>query len=168
MDQVVIWSPRIAAAILVFIAFWIAARLSARVIQGLFKRSPVDVQVSDFLSSSARVLLKVIGAITALGTLGVDVTALVAGLGLTGFALGFALKDSISNLLAGVMILIYRPFELGQRISAGGHEGKVIKIDLRYTHLDRGDTTALIPNATMLNKTVVIEDAAGKGEHSQG
>ena len=50
------------------------------------------------------------GLVTALGTLGVDVSALVAGLGLTGFALGFAVKDTISNILAGVLLLVYRPF----------------------------------------------------------
>ena len=51
-----------------------------------------------------------LGVITALGTIGVDVTGLVAGFGLTGFAVGFAMKDALANLLAGVMILLYRPF----------------------------------------------------------
>ena len=75
--------------------------------------------VAEILRPGARAVrttLIVIGFISALGTLGIDVTAMVAGLGLTGFALGFALKDVLSNAVAGVLILFYRPFALGDRI----------------------------------------------------
>jgi small-conductance mechanosensitive channel len=94
--------------------------------------------------------------ITALGTLGVNITGIVAGLGLTGFALGFALKDSISNLLAGVMILLYRPFEVGDRIDVSGLSGIVVHVDLRYTELDNEKERVLVPNAKMLTDPIRV------------
>ncbi|MCH7888958.1 MAG: mechanosensitive ion channel [Proteobacteria bacterium] len=96
------------------------------------------------------------GAITALGTVGIDVTALVAGLGLVGFGLAFALRDAISNLLAGVIVLMYRPFRVGDHVATAGFEGKVMAIDLRYTTIDAGDNRHLIPNSTLLSKPVTV------------
>ena len=87
----------------------------------------------DFLHLIARVVkivMVLLGSITALG---VNVSALVAGLGLNGFALGFALKDIISNLISGAMILIHHPFSLDDFIAVGEFEGPVVDIDLRYT-----------------------------------
>jgi small-conductance mechanosensitive channel len=98
------------------------------------------------------------GVITALGTAGVNVSALVAGLGLTGFALGFALRDALSNLLAGILILIYRPFKRHDRISVAGFEGIVIETDLRYTTLQGEDKRILIPNATLFTHSIVLLD----------
>jgi len=98
----------------------------------------------------------IFGFVTALGTLGINVSALVAGLGLTGFALGFALKDTISNLLSGVLILLYRPFEIGNRIRISGYEGIVISIDLRYTELDSEGDKVLIPNSKLFTDPVTV------------
>ena len=98
---------------------------------------------------------------TALGTLGVNIMGLVAGLGLTGFALGFALKDSIANLLAGVMILLYRPFEVGDRIDVGGLAGRVTHVDLRYTELDNETERVLVPNSKMLTDPIRVTRQSG-------
>ncbi len=95
-----------------------------------------------------------------LGTMGVSVEPIVASLGLTGFALGFALRDAISNLLAGVLILAYRPFRHGDRIAVTGFEGVVVHIDLRYTTLADGDKFHLIPNQTMYSNPVTVSSAA--------
>ena len=73
-------------------------------------KADLEYPVVRLMAMAARVTLLVAGIVTALGTVGVDVSALVAGLGLTGFALGFAIKDTISNILAGVLLLVYRPF----------------------------------------------------------
>jgi len=110
----------------------------------------------SLIGGVARLTILVLGVITALGTLGINVSALVAGLGLTGFALGFALKDSVSNLLAGVLILAYRPFEMGNYIKVAGHEGEVVKIDLRYTTLKNEENTYLIPNSLIFSNAVTI------------
>ncbi|PCI37618.1 MAG: hypothetical protein COB53_05925 [Elusimicrobia bacterium] len=88
--------------------------------------------------------------------MGINVGALVTGLGLTGFALGFALKDALSNLLAGAMILIYRPFQHGDRIKVKTFEGKVVEIDLRYTTLKGDAAQYLVPNSLMLSNPITI------------
>ncbi len=100
-----------------------------------------------------------LGVVTGLGTMGIDVTAMVAGLGLTGFALGFALRDAVSNLLAGVLIILYQPFRVGDRITITGQSGKVVAIDFRYTELAGDDRRVLIPNGTMFSNPVVVEEA---------
>jgi small-conductance mechanosensitive channel len=84
------------------------------------------------------------------------VSALVAGLGLTGFALGFALQDVISNVLAGIMILMNRPFRRGNYIKVGNHEGTVIDMDLRYTSLQKDNLKILIPNSTLFKEAITI------------
>jgi len=105
------------------------------------------------VSGGAKISILVFGAITALG---INVSELVVGLGLSGFALGFALKDTISNLLAGVMILVYQPFDIGDYIVVAGKEGQVIHIDFRYTTLENNEKIILIPNSLVFANTVSI------------
>ena len=88
--------------------------------------------------------------------MGVNVFALVAGLGLTGFALGFAFLDVLSSLLAGILLLLFRPFGIGDRISVSGLEGEAIEIDLRYTGLRQPDKKALIPNSSLFTNPVIV------------
>ena len=94
--------------------------------------------------------------ISAFGTLGIDISAMVAGLGLTGFALGFALKDTITNLLAGVLILLYKPFDIANEIQIANFKGKVISIDLRYTQLEDVGNKILIPNAKLFTDPIIV------------
>ena len=85
-----------------------------------------------------------LGLITALGTIGINVSALVAGLGLTGFALGFALKDLVANVVAGVLVLVYRPFHRQDHVAVAGFEGTVRR-DRPPLH-DAGDARADHPD----------------------
>jgi small-conductance mechanosensitive channel len=80
----------------------------------------------------------------------------VAGLGLTGFALGFALKDTISNLLSGILILLYQPFKIGNTIKVSGYEGDVVSIDLRYTELNSEGNKILIPNSKLFTDPIIV------------
>ena len=105
------------------------------------------------------IALIVFGAITALGTMGINVSALVAGLGLTGFALGFALKDILSNLIAGVLILLYRPFRVNDYIMVAGNEGIVTEIDLRYTTLEKEGQIFLIPNSVLFTNSIGVVES---------
>jgi small conductance mechanosensitive channel len=145
-----------AAAAAVFVAFWLLSRLIYALIARLVHKDMANADLIRLLARTARVALQVFGAVTALGTAGVDVRALVAGLGLTGFALGFAFRDVLSNVLAGVLILMYRPFERGERIAVTGLEGTVSEIDLRYTVLENEGKTILIPNASLFTNPIVV------------
>lgn len=122
-------------------------------------RDTANADPDHVAGSDGEVSLQVFGAVTARGTAGVDVRALVAGLGLTRFALGFAFRDVLSNVLAGVLILMYPPFRRGQRIAVTGREGTVKEIDLRYTLLESEEKTILIPNSSLFTNPIVVTRA---------
>jgi small-conductance mechanosensitive channel len=140
----------------VFVAFWIAAALASRVILRVGGSRSVDPDVTQLLAFAAKLSLLIFGAITAMGTLGIDVTAMVAGLGLTGLALGLAMKEVVSNAISGVLILIYKPFKRKDSITVLTHQGVVLETNLRYTVLDSGGSKIYIPNTILLTNSVIV------------
>ncbi len=160
-DDVLGFLPRLGTSAAVFAGFWIGGGVACRVIRRLGETQSIDDSLTSLLGRVAKIGLLLFGAITALGTLGVDVTALVAGLGLTGFALGFALKDIVSNVLAGILVIIYKPFEPGDTIAIGADQGKVLEINLRYTVLESGEKRVFVPNSLVFSKPVVVTPAEG-------
>jgi len=154
--QAIGWLPRLGFSVLILFFFWLLIKVASRLIAGVGSRLELDAHLTMLFVRAARVGLWTLGIITSLGTLGVDITALVAGLGLTGFALGFALKDSISNMLAGVLILLYRPFQIGDQITISGFEGKVMSIDLRYTVICSDEKKVLIPNSKLFTEPLIV------------
>ncbi len=155
-EGAIAWVPKVALVVLIFIVFLILAKIIKTTITNSAKRLKLDGTLTSLFARTSSITLIVFGVVTALGTLGVDVSALVAGLGLTGFAIGFALKDTISNLLSGVLILLYRPFEIGNRIKISGYEGTVVSIDLRYTELNFEDHKILIPNSKLFTDPITV------------
>jgi small conductance mechanosensitive channel len=149
-------APRIGMGLLVFGAFLAGSMLTRVMILRLSGRA--DYNTRFILRLAARISfigLLVFGTITALGTMGVNVSALVAGLGLTGFALGFALKDVLSNLMAGILIILYRPFRVNDYIAVKDHgEGTVTDIDLRYTTLEKEGQKYLLPNSVLFTNSI--------------
>ena len=151
-----LYTARAFTGLLIFVGFWIAARLSASLVSRVSIARSVNPDLVGLFRGVVSNGLLVMGAVTALGTAGVNVSALVAGLGLTGFALGFAFRDILSNLLAGVLLLLYRPFVRGDRISVTGLEGVVAHIDLRYTILEGEGQTILIPNSNLFTNPITV------------
>ena len=156
-SKTILLLPKLAVSVVIFLAFYALAWILKRIVIRIGHLADNDrIKILELAGSILKITTIIIGLITALGTLGVDVTALVAGLGLTGFALGFALKDALSNLLAGILLLFYHPFRCGNRIKVSGCEGVVTDINLRYTKLDNGDTEFLIPNSTCFTNWIAI------------
>ncbi|NOZ68318.1 MAG: mechanosensitive ion channel [Deferribacteres bacterium] len=156
LEETTFLGLKIGISVVVLLIFWILANVTKRAIIKISARLGLDAALALLLARTAKITLIIFGIITALGTLGVNVSALVAGLGLSGFALGFALKDTISNLLAGVLILLYRPFGTGNRIKISGYEGTVVSIDLRYTELEGDGSRILIPNSKLFTNPIVV------------
>jgi len=99
------------------------------------------------ISWSARIVV-VVGVLVALSQLGVEIGALLAGLGIAGFVLGFALQDTLSNFAAGAMILVYRPFDVGDLVEAAGVTGTVSRMTLvSTTVLTLDNQTLIVPNS---------------------
>ena len=156
IEQTTLWAPRVGGVIVIFLVFLILAKVMKRIITKGTERLQLDRNLILLLARTSSITLIIFGFITALGTLGINVSALVAGLGLTGFALGFALKDTISNLISGVLILLYKPFKIGDRIKISGYEGIVVSIDLRYTELDAEGNKILIPNSKLFTNPIEV------------
>ncbi len=148
--------PRLGTSVMVFALFWLGGICAGKVIRRLGDARSIDASLTFLLGRVAKVGLLVFGAVTALGTLGIDVTALVAGVGLTGFALGFALKDIISNVLAGILVIIYKPFQPGDYIAVSAFKGKVTEINLRYTTLQTDGRKIFVPNAMVFSNAVTV------------
>ena len=154
--EATLWVPRVIGVVVILVIFFILAKIVKRIIIRTAERLKLDGNLTSLLARISNITLIIFGFVTALGTLGVNVSALVAGLGLTGFALGYAMKDTISNLLSGVLILLYQPFEIGNRIKVSGYEGIVISIDLRYTALDSEGNKVLIPNSKLFTDPITV------------
>ena len=150
--------PRILAGGVIFLVFIGVAVACRRLVRGIAKRVHEDKRpLVNLAGETVYYSVLIIGIITALGTMGIDVSALIAGLGLSGFALGFALRDAVSNLIAGILILLYQPYRYGDRISVAGNMGVVHDINFRYTVLIGDDKSIIhVPNGTMLSNSVVV------------
>lgn len=153
---VLLFLPRLGLAIIIFIAFWLTARLLRGTVQRFGRTRRLSQDIVNLMVQITEVGLLSFGIVSALATMGIDVWAMIAGLGLVGFALGFALKDLLSNFLAGFLILIYNPFVRGDWIAVTGNEGRVVEINLRYTVLQGEDRRILIPNATLFSNPVTV------------
>lgn len=162
--------PQVAAGVLVAALSWLAAQFVGALVMRLQPR--VDDHHKDlieFLADLVGWTLFGIGVIAGLGTAGVDVTALVTGLGLAGFALGLATKDILANMVAGLMVLLFRPYTRGDRVRIDTFQGKVSDIDLRYTTLLAKGGTILVPNAKAYTEVVILlndEPAASEPEEA--
>lgn len=155
--------PKIGGGLLIILAAWLLAAAAhgiARRLEPRLIRYGGRAEIMDLLTAVIYWTVLSLGVVVGLGTMGVNVEAIVASLGLTGFALGFALRDAIANVLAGVLILTYRPFGYGDRIVVSGFAGVVIHIDLRYTTIEDSDKYHLIPNQTMYSNPVTVLSAA--------
>ena len=160
--------PQIALGFVVFAVFWLGSVLVRRLLLGVGSATDFSTRyVIKLAARTVEIALIVLGILTGLGTMGVNVSALVAGLGLTGFALGFALRDVLSNLLSGLLILFYQPFRHYDYVSVAGFEGTVIEIDLRYTTLQKDGREILIPNSLLFTNGLVKSKEAPPQEQAR-
>jgi len=154
-------------ACLIMLAFYVVARILQSASMRVGASRHINQELAEFMGRVVKVGVLMMGLVTSLSNLGVDVSALVTGLGLTGFALGFALKDVISNVLAGVLILIYKPFEKSDYIKVKGHEGLVVSTDLRYTVLrDEAGAKIYVPNAMLFVDALRVSAEAPESSES--
>ena len=150
-------APDFLLAMGLFVIFWLSGRILKAIVLKIMNEKSVHANISQILASVVKNIMIILGLITALGTLGVNISAIVAGLGLTSFAFGFAFKDMLSNLISGVLIFIYEPFKLGDTIEVEGKTGKVIDINLRYVTIESDDHKILVPNSISVSKVISVK-----------
>lgn len=153
--------PRVLAALLVIALFWVLATGVRWLMRIVFRRIVDDLTIENLIKQIAYYSIWMLGIMLAVDALGFQPQTVVTGLGLTGLALGFALKDIISNFVSGILILTLRPFELGDEIVVGETEGNVERIELRATHIRTyGGRLVLVPNAEVFTSRVTNNTAS--------
>lgn len=153
--------PRVLAALLVIGVFWALAVLVRWILRLAFRLVIADRTLENLLKQIAYYAIWILGIVVAVDAFGFDPATVVTGLGLTSLALGFALKDIISNFVSGLLILTLRPFELGDQIIVGETEGRVERIELRATQIRTYDGRAvLVPNGELFTSRVINNTAA--------
>lgn len=121
-----------------------------------FTKANMDLSLSKFLISLIRFTLHAVLVISIIGAIGIETTSFVTIIGSAGLTLGLSLQGSLSNFAGGVLILLFKPFKVGDYIIACGNEGTVNSIDLLYTKLFTVDNkTITIPNGTLANNNIV-------------
>ncbi len=150
------YSVKIVVALLIFVAGrWIAKAIRRGIKKMMTKRN-VDATLIPFISNLVYILLLVFVIVAAIAQLGIQTTSFVAILGAAGLAVGLALQGSLSNFAAGVLMILFRPFKVGDYIEGGGAAGSVEAIKIFVTELKSPDNRAIIvPNATMMGGNIV-------------
>lgn len=155
--------PKLIAAILVLIFGLLLAKLVKKIIKHTMKKGKVDPTVQSFLGSIINIAIKILVIVCALGTLGLDMTSIITTLGAATVAVGLALKDSMANLASGVLIIINKPFKLGDYLETEGLQGTVIKIEMMYTTLRSFDgKEILLPNSRITANNVINYNVLGE------
>ncbi len=149
---------RVLGAIVILIGGWIAARLVHGAIVRLCSRSArIDRTVTLFLANGARYSVLIFTLVAVLTSFGIATTSIVAVLGATGLAIGLALQGTLSNLAAGIMLVVFRPFHVADRIEAGGVVGTIREINLFYSELDTDDNVRVVfPNGLLWGQIVRV------------
>lgn len=154
--HVIPWVTRIAVASAIFIiGRWIALRLLSAT-KRLMRRGGMDSMLIDFMSNIVYFILLAIVVIATLDHLGVQTTSLLAIVGAAGLAVGLALKDSLGNVASGVLLIIFRPFRVGDFIEAAGTSGIVQAVNVFSTVLATGDNRqVIVPNGRIYGGTII-------------
>ncbi len=145
----------ISALLLLFIGLWII-RIIKRVVSKFFQKKDYEPTLEKFIADLINWTLKIILFVLVITQIGVQTTSLVAIIGAAGLAIGLALQGSLANFAGGVLILLLKPFRVGDFIKAQGQEGTVKEISIFQTKLTTfGNQLAIIPNGKLSNETIV-------------
>jgi small conductance mechanosensitive channel len=161
-DLITRFGLKLVAAIVIFvIGRWVAKLLKSVLAKGM-ARTKVDPAVIGFTTSLAHAAMMVFVILAALGQLGIQTTSFIAVLGAAGLAVGLALQGSLANFASGVLILLFRPFKVGDFVEGGGATGVVKEIHIFTTMLNSPDNKrVIVPNAKMMGDNIINYSSEG-------
>ena len=155
--------PNLVAAIAILVIGWWIAKIIVRYVKKFFQKKSYDPALENFIVNILGWALKILVFITAITQLGIETTSLVAIIGAAGLAVGLALQGSLANFAGGVLIIILKPFKIGDWIEAQGVSGSVKEISIFYTHINTfGNQLAVIPNGQLSNDNIINYTVEGK------
>ncbi len=155
LDTVTRWGLKVIAAIVIyFIGAWLIRRVK-KLLQRVFVRRKVEASLASFTSSFTSISLNVLLIVIIVSILGVPTSTFAALLAAGGMAIGMALSGTLQNFAGGIMILIFKPFKVGDYIEAGGYEGVVDAINITTTQIHTYDNLIIfLPNGSVSNKEI--------------
>ncbi len=156
MDKIIGFLPSLIGAIIVlFVGVWIC-RLIRKFVRRLMITRSVDITIQNFVNELLRWVLYIILFLTVIQKIGVPVSSFLGALAAAGVAIGLALQGSLSNFAGGIMLLILKPFRIGDSIEAKGHTGTVERIGMFYTTLIKfGNERVIIPNGPLFSDNII-------------
>lgn len=156
IDAAIALALNVVYAIVILIVAQIVSGWAKRRIEGVAKRHPrLDVTLFGFIANVVKYVILAMAAIFILNRFGIQTTSLVALIGAAGLAIGLALQGALSNLAAGVMIIMFRPFRVGQYIEAGSVAGTVTEITLFFTEMKTYDgLQVIVPNSDIWSSAI--------------
>jgi small conductance mechanosensitive channel len=148
--------------VIFIIGFWLA-NFASRTVKKILTKSNTDVGLTTFLVSLLSIVLKVLVTITGINQLGIEMTSFVAILGAAGLAIGMAFSGTLSNFAGGVMILVFKPFKVGDFVMTQNEQGIVKEIQIFNTYLHTTDNKVIIlPNGPVANGNIINFTKADK------
>jgi small conductance mechanosensitive channel len=155
-DVVITFGPRLIGAIITLIIGWWIIGIIQRSVRKSFEKREMEPSLRGFLNSMIGILLKILLLISVIGMVGVQMTSFIAILGAAGLAVGMALSGTLQNFAGGVIILLFKPFKVGDYIEAQGHSGSVNEIQIFNTILKTPDNkTIIIPNGGLSTGSMI-------------
>ncbi|WP_431166698.1 mechanosensitive ion channel family protein [Tenacibaculum halocynthiae] len=157
------YTPKLLTALAILIVGLFAIKLIVKGSKKIMKKQDVDITLQKFLGDLFSWALKALLFVTVISKLGVATTSFAAIIGAAGLAIGLALQGSLSNFAGGALIMIFRPFKVGDLIEAQGIVGVVKEIQIFTTHINTpGNKLAIIPNGSLSNGNIINYTAEGK------
>ncbi|WP_454898030.1 mechanosensitive ion channel family protein [Alloprevotella tannerae] len=167
LDGSILIGQRILVALIVFIVGRYVVKLLNRLFRHMLERGTIDPGVQSFLRSLVNIILLILLVLSVVGALGINTTSLAALLASAGVAIGMALSGNLQNVAGGIVILLFKPYKVGDYIEAQGNEGTVKEILLFHTIIQTVDLrTIYIPNGQM-STTVVINQSRSEIRRAQ-
>lgn len=155
-DVIVTYGPKLIGAIITLIIGWWIIKVIQKTLRKTFEKREIEPSLRGFLNSMIGILLKMMLLVSVAGMMGVEMTSFIAILGAAGLAVGLALSGTLQNFAGGVMILLFKPFKVGDFIQAQGHMGSVNEIQIFNTILKTPDNkTIIIPNGGLSTSSMV-------------
>ena len=146
---------RILLALVIFIVGKFVISKLMKIIDKLQSKSPMDTTAKNYIKSIIKAVLYIVLVVAIIGELGVPMASVITVLASAGVAVGMAMQGSLGNLAGGIMLMVFRPFNVGDYIIAGGEEGTVKSISIFYTVLNTVDNKIVsIPNGSLMNSNI--------------
>ncbi len=155
-ELITIYGIKVVAAVVIFIVGRWVAKIVRNIVKSMLRKSKVDETIGRFVASFSYIALMAFVVIAALSQVGIQTTSFIAVLGAAGLAIGLALQGSLSNFAAGFLMIIFRPFCVGDYIEGAGVAGTVEEIQIFTTTLKTPDNKSIIiPNAKLTGDNII-------------